>query len=225
MARDFKKKPPPPKFEFQRRSQQMRAEQETQERRKLPFTGKIGLFFLSLVTAFLIISHFMKQFKQSAQQPLQANEVYQPGLAESLTANPDAPGALAQTPLSVPAQTTPEAVPAEPDVLNFSFYTELPQMEVVVDVEPLPISLPDPMWIQAGSFRDLAQAQREQQRLSTEDREMLISPIETQNGVFYRMMLGPFTDRLQLNQQRNALRRLGADTRIVKPPAKTLPLE
>jgi cell division protein FtsN len=223
MARDFRK-PPPPKFEFQRRSQQMLAEQEVRGPRRLPFTGKIGIFFLSLVTAFLIISHFMQQYKQGNQAAPQASEVYQEKLVEKATSSVATDSVQQKTVLPLP-ETPSASVLAEPEKVNFSFYTELPMMEVVVDVEPLPIRLPDPIWIQAGSFRDLAQAQREQQRLSTEDRQMLISPIETQNGVFYRMMLGPFTDRLQLNQQRNALRRLGADTRIVKPPAKTLPLE
>lgn len=219
MARDLRHGPSP-KFEFQRRSQQMQADQENHQRRKLPFTGKIGLFFLALVTAFLIISHFVQQFQQKTSNTTQVNEIYQPQLAEQQGLKAIE---LSKTETLVPEVTK---VPEPAKVgLNFSFYTELPQMEVVVDVEPLPIKLPEPMWIQAGSFRELAQAQREQQRLSAEGRAMLISPIETQNGRFYRMMLGPFTDRLALNQQRNALRRLGADTRVVKAPASTLPLD
>ncbi|WFE69314.1 SPOR domain-containing protein [Thiomicrospira sp. R3] len=221
MARDLRHGPAP-KFEFQRRSQQMLAEQETRERRKLPFTGKIGLFFLSLVTAFLIISHFIQQFQQRASESSQASEVYQPQVADKKL-EPLKPAVVEPLPKGLPVGLDAKSV--EAPALNYSFYTELPQMEVVVDVEPLPIVLPEPMWIQAGSFRDLAQAQREQRRLSTEARQMLISPIDTQNGRFYRMMLGPFTDRLALNQQRNALRRLGADTRVVKAPANTLPLE
>jgi hypothetical protein len=54
---------------------------------------------------------------------------------------------------------------------------------------------------------------------------MSISPIETSTGIVYRMMLGPFTNRLELNQQRNALRRMGADTRVVKPPATLMNVE
>lgn len=221
MARDLRHGPSP-KFEFQRRSQQMMAEQETRERRKLPFTGKIGLFFLGLVTAFLIISHFIQQFQQHASELSQANEVYKPQVADKKT-EPLKPAEADPLPNGLPASL--DANPAETPALSYSFYTELPQMEVVVDVEPLPIVLPEPMWIQAGSFRDLAQAQREQNRLSVEGRQMLISPIDTQNGRFYRMMLGPFTDRLVLNKQRNDLRRLGADTRVVKAPANTLALE
>lgn len=219
MARDYRHGPRP-KFEFQRRSQQMLAEHEDQGRRKLPFTGKIGLFFLSLVTAFLIISHFVQQFKQKAADKPEANQVYQP---DSLL-NQDQ-SALIVTPSTLPVAQTETQDPPQALPLNYRFYTELPEMEVVVDVAPLPIKLSEPMWIQAGSFRDLVQAEREQRRLSAEGRQVLISPIETQNGVFYRMMLGPFTDRLLLNQQRNALRRMGADTRVVKPPANTLPIE
>lgn len=217
MARDFRHGPRP-KFEFQRRSQQMLAEQEDRGRRKLPFTGKIGLFFLALVTAFLVISHFVNQFKQLSTKDPEVNQVYQPDAKQALEPPKqeviESPEAAEQPPVS-----------ALVEPLNYRFYTELPHMEVVVDVEPLPISLPEPMWIQAGSFRDLAQAEREQRRLSSDDRQMLISPIETANGVFYRMMLGPFTDRLLLNQQRNALRRMGADTRVVKPPATLMTVE
>ncbi|UQB42042.1 SPOR domain-containing protein [Thiomicrospira microaerophila] len=221
MARDLRHGPSP-KFEFQRRSQQMQADQENHQRRKLPFTGKIGLFFLALVTAFLIISHFIQQFQQRTSQSVQVNEVYQPPMTEKPVEKMET---TALQPTSSKSAVREVEIEESISAVNYSFYTELPRMEVVVDVEPLPIKLPEPMWIQAGSFRDLAQAQREQQRLSAEGRAMLISPIETQNGRFYRMMLGPFTDRLALNQQRNALRRLGADTRVVKAPASTLPLD
>lgn len=213
---------------FQRKSQAGQTANQTDKLVSNQWLWLGGLLIsVGLIAAFFIVQHFASQGVKATET--RANEIYQ--AEESLSGDPSAnpqkarvseqdtrvekqalPDVTASVDLEV-TESTEAPLEAEP---KFTFYYDLAHTEVVVDVEPLPIELPEPMWIQAGSFRELAQAQREQKRLSNASREVEISPIETRNGLFYRIMLGPFNDRLIMNQQRNELRRLGADTRVVR---------
>ncbi|SFR55098.1 SPOR domain-containing protein [Thiomicrospira sp. ALE5] len=214
MARDYRYGPGQ-KPGYQRKSQQTQAVPEKSSSGK-PLTTKkfiwlvVGLS-LVLALAFYVTNHF----KQHGPK----NQWSQAELTDQAVSEEQV---FISTAKQQPVEIMPEEDLVEPttDVAlpstSFRFYEDLPRLATVTDVEPLPVQLPDPMWIQAGSFRRLEQAQREQQRLSTEERVMQIAPIETENGKFYRIVLGPFTDRLELNRHRNALRRLGADTRVVQ---------
>lgn len=165
-----------------------------------------------LVTAFFVVKHFASQGVKASES--RTSQVYQ---AQTVDSGEIDMQELELEELVEPLVTTEAEDLNEPVVkTQYTFYEDLPNTEVVVDVEPLPIELPEPMWIQAGSFSELDQAQREQKRLSNEQRQVDIAPIDTQRGRYYRIMLGPYTDRLVMNQQRNELRRLGADTRIVR---------
>lgn len=174
---------------------------------------------LVLVTAFFVVKHFASQGVKASEA--RSTQVYQSKTSDTQS-NHDSIETDKQVIELEKRIEKPDTTP-EPEDLNqsaaktqYTFYEDLPNTEVVVDVEPLPIELPEPMWIQAGSFTKLEQAEREQKRLSNEQRQVDIAPIDTQRGRYYRIMLGPFTDRLVMNQQRNELRRLGADTRIVR---------
>lgn len=173
----------------------------------------VGLLLSALlVTAFFVVKHFASQGVKASES--RSSQVYQAQASDSSEIDKsivELPEPV-ETPMKTEAQELNEPVVKT----HYTFYEDLPKTEVVVDVEPLPIELPEPMWIQAGSFSELEQAQREQVRLSQGQRQVEIAPIDTQRGRYYRIMLGPFTDRLVMNQQRNELRRLGADTRVVR---------
>jgi cell division septation protein DedD len=224
MARDLRHGPAK-KAGFTRRSQagqpQSKEPSDPAATKKLWLTT--GGMTLGLITAFFVAQHFMqkntgvsvdlvpetKQLDTTVSEP---QEIIPSATRPAETEN-------AVQSLTVPSETeTQVSEPAE-NALNqptYRFYHELLHTEVVVDAEPLPLELPQPMWIQAGSFRQLEQAQREQKRLSNDQRQFDISSTESRNGVVYRLMLGPFTDRIALNQQRNELRRLGADTQLIR---------
>ncbi|HEY9017862.1 SPOR domain-containing protein [Thiomicrospira sp.] len=165
-----------------------------------------------LVMAFFVVKHFASQGVKASDA--RTSQIYQAQSVESVETETQT--IELEEPIESPVASASEDL-AEPVVkTQYTFYEDLPNTEVVVEAEPLPIELPEPMWIQAGSFAELEQAQREQVRLSQGHREVDIAPIDTQRGRYYRIMLGPFTDRLVMNQQRNELRRLGADTRVVR---------
>lgn len=165
-----------------------------------------------LVTAFFVVKHFASQGVKASES--RNSEVYQAKSTNSVELEKQA--IERQEPVEAAVKSELEDLNQPVVKTQYTFYEDLPNTEVVVDVEPLPIELPEPMWIQAGSFSELDQAKREQIRLSNEQRQVDIAPIDTQRGRYYRIMLGPYTDRLVMNQQRNELRRLGADTRVVR---------
>lgn len=210
MARDYRHGPAR-RAGFQRKSQQDGTSQESGvnlSSNQLLWLGGLALT-LFLVAAFFVIKHFASQGVKASET--RNNEIYQ---LEASPAEP-APGLVVETP-TVEQPETPAAEVEESLTSRFSFYHDLALTEVVVDVEPLPIELPEPMWIQAGSFSEPEQAAREQARLLRGGHEVMVSAIDTASGRFYRIMAGPYTDRLIMNQVRNNLRRLGADTRVVR---------
>ncbi|AEG32271.1 SPOR domain-containing protein [Thiomicrospira cyclica] len=219
MARDYRYGPAQ-KAGYQRKSQQAPTPNNAQpSQRPLSSKGFVWLILgLSLVLAlgFYVTNHFKQHGPKSqwSQDALRDEALALEALAhESTKPTESSAPAVVVEPVATPEVAASVTEPSRP---SFRFYEDLPRLATVTDVQPLPVQLPEPLWIQAGSFRHLEQAQREQRRLSTEDRVMQIAPIETANGKFYRIVIGPYTDRLKLNQHRNELRRFGADTRVVK---------
>jgi cell division protein FtsN len=94
----------------------------------------------------------------------------------------------------------------------------LAKTEVVVDAEPLPVKLPQPYYIQAGSFGKKEVALKEQARLKRFGFDTQLSAQQGQKRIYYRLRLGPFSDRLQMNKVRNQLRNVGVDTLLIKAP-------
>ena len=101
---------------------------------------------------------------------------------------------------------------------QFSFYEGLAKTEVVVDAVPLSIQLERPYYIQAGTFGSEKVAQQEQARLARLGQEVELSVYQGSQQIYYRLRVGPYTDRLALNKKRNELRRIGVDTLLVKAP-------
>lgn len=101
---------------------------------------------------------------------------------------------------------------------QFSFYEGLAKTEVVVDAVPLSIQLERPYYIQAGTFGSEKVAQQEQARLARLGQEVEVSVYQGTKQIYYRLRVGPYTDRLALNKKRNELRRIGVDTLLVKAP-------
>lgn len=107
----------------------------------------------------------------------------------------------------------------EPDEeTKFSFYDGLAKSEVVVDAAPISIQLENPYYIQAGTFGSERVALIEKRRLAKMGQELEMSIYRGTKRVYYRLRIGPYTDRLELNKKRNELRKLGVDTLLVKAP-------
>ncbi|QCU89325.1 SPOR domain-containing protein [Thiomicrorhabdus sediminis] len=107
------------------------------------------------------------------------------------------------------------AKPAAPEPV-YSFYQGLGEVEVLVDAEPLPVQLEKVHYIQAGSFGSKEIAIKEQQRLAKHGVMVKLNEYQGTKRIYYRLVSGPYHNRLELNKQRNILRRLGASTLVFK---------
>lgn len=173
------------------------------------FWGLLVVF--TLVAAFAIFKHFSNTDRSIDSQ---SSAIYQNAAKEAVAANGKEveqqetvakPGLVAE-------ENSEEGLRLQ-QVDEFSFYADLAQAEIFVDVEPLPIELPEPVWIQAGSFREKEQAEREQIRLGTVGLNVDIRLSES--GRFYQIISGPYTNKLELNKLRSRFQRMGADTQVV----------
>jgi len=99
---------------------------------------------------------------------------------------------------------------------SFSFYQGLSKTEIIVEVEPISVQLDRPYYIQAGSFGSESVAKQELKRLMSKGLDLTLSALHKPKRTYYRLRMGPFTDRLILNKRRNELRRFGVDTLLIK---------
>lgn len=93
---------------------------------------------------------------------------------------------------------------------RFDFYTILPEMEVIVPAKeakntPRAVT-PGAYFLQAGSFKNLADADTLKARLALLGMEAKIEPVTVEDATWYRVRLGPFKDMEQLNKMLGDLR-------------------
>jgi cell division protein FtsN len=135
--------------------------------------------------------------------------------------------------------------PPEPPKPRFVFYSELPEMEVIVPeeeirrsvtqpppvvadtpatatqpaapVSPKPTALSETYYLQAGSFKGADQADRFKARLALMGFETDIQTITINNrDTYHRVRVGPYSDLRTLDKARNRLKKAGIETRTVK---------
>ncbi|MDX2313269.1 MAG: SPOR domain-containing protein [Gammaproteobacteria bacterium] len=110
---------------------------------------------------------------------------------------------------------------------RFEFYTMLPEMEVAVPENELTAKTTtatrqaeskDVTYVlQAGSFRDLAQADRLKAELTLMDMPVKIQTVSIEGGSkWHRVRVGPFTNLQALNEARAELQRNGLKVMVLK---------
>ena len=100
--------------------------------------------------------------------------------------------------------------PATAQKPRFEFYTILPEMEVIVPAKEAKNTVramaPGAYFLQAGSFRNMADADTLKARLALLGMEAKIEPVTVEDDIWYRVRLGPFKDMAQLNKMLGDLR-------------------
>ncbi len=143
---------------------------------------------------------------------------------------PDLP-VVVPVPRSEPAAAAPEPAPAPaaaaPVEATFDFYEILPRFEVVIpevesqaqpDTLPAAIEAPGAYVLQAGSFRQLADADSRQASLALLGIESRIQRVTIDDDVYHRVRVGPMNDLEQLNRARAILRDNQIETLLIKVP-------
>ena len=108
---------------------------------------------------------------------------------------------------------------------HYDFYEMLPKFEVVVpekerDVRRVdaaaPIEQPGVYFLQAGSYRDFAEADRVRAQLARQDITATVQRVAVDADVWHRVRIGPIRDLAQLNRLRQQLQAADIDTLVVR---------
>jgi len=107
---------------------------------------------------------------------------------------------------------------------RFDFYTLLPNqnLDLAADVEPAELTnsrqADDLYMLQAGSFRLQKDADRRRGELALLGLEASIEKVESDNGLWFRVYIGPFETRSAMARARSMTAQQAIDTLLLKRP-------
>jgi len=116
--------------------------------------------------------------------------------------------------------TEPEEAPAQ-----YDFYDMLPKFEVVVpekerdvrrDLPSARVERPGVYVLQAGSYRNQADADRVRTQLGKQGITATVQRVAVDADVWHRVRVGPLRDLDQVNRMRDALRAADIDTLVIR---------
>lgn len=108
---------------------------------------------------------------------------------------------------------------------QFDFYEMLPKFEVVVperekaegsQPRTAPIERPGAYVLQAGSYRNFADADRVRAQLALQGIESRIQRVSIDNDTWHRVRIGPLRDLGELNRTRARLRQADIEALVIK---------
>jgi cell division protein FtsN len=119
----------------------------------------------------------------------------------------------------------PAPVEDEPPAKSYDFYDMLPKFEVVVpekekDVKPdlraAPETRPGTYVLQAGSYRNFAEADRVRTKLSLLGIESRVQKVSVDADTWHRIRVGPISSLDELNRVRQKLRKADIDVIVIR---------
>lgn len=120
----------------------------------------------------------------------------------------------------------PEAgYPSVDESKSYAFYEMLPKFEVVVpekdkDVRPDIKSVPETRRgtyvLQAGSYRNFADADRVRAKLALQGIESNVQKVTVDNDTWHRIRIGPISKLDELNRMRQILRKADVDVLVIR---------
>lgn len=121
-----------------------------------------------------------------------------------------------------PAETAGEAAAEAGN--SYDFYAGLPKFEVVVPEKEhgthvdaaARIERPGTYFLQAGSYRDMADAERVQAQLARQSISANVQRVALDADVWYRIRIGPIKDLNQLNRVRQQLQAAEIVTLVIR---------
>lgn len=108
---------------------------------------------------------------------------------------------------------------------QYDFYDMLPKFEVVVpererdvrsSLPAAPVTRPGVYVLQAGSYRNQADADRVRSQLVKQGIDASVQRVQVDTDVWHRVRIGPFSDLGQLEATRENLRRADVDAIVVR---------
>ena len=184
------------------------AKRAEQHKRKLaPKKKKGGLSVGLILTTLILVSGFVTFL------------VY---LAKVKPQTTSEPAVATQKEPSSKKKITPPASIQQPKDL-YDFYTLLPESEVIAPKVDAYQSKPKnknsenyAYMLQAGSFRNTSDAERLRAKLILHGLTVKSNRIEAKSGTWYRVLVGPFTSRSDLNRAQDILARANTESMLIK---------
>ena len=114
---------------------------------------------------------------------------------------------------------------AEDPAKSYAFYDMLPKFEVVVpekdkDVRPDTKSIPETRRgtyvLQAGSYKNFADADRVRAKLALQGIESNVQKVTVDNDTWHRIRIGPIARLDELNRMRQILRKADVDVLVIR---------
>ncbi|HME40625.1 MAG TPA: SPOR domain-containing protein [Steroidobacteraceae bacterium] len=114
---------------------------------------------------------------------------------------------------------------SEDSAKSYAFYDMLPKFEVVVpekekDVRPDIKSVPETRRgtyvLQAGSYKNFADADRVRAQLALQGVESKVQKVSVDNDTWHRIRIGPISNLNELNRLRQLLRKAEVDVLVIR---------
>jgi cell division protein FtsN len=147
------------------------------------------------------------------------------GVAIHLLDRPAAAGKDSRGPARPPASASAAETPSAEQVDSYDFYKVLPKFEVVIperdkevrrDVPARPVAQKGSYILQAGSYRNFAEADRIRAQLALAGIESKVQRVSVDTDTWHRVRIGPMTDLAEINRVRNKLREADLDVLVIK---------
>ncbi len=123
-----------------------------------------------------------------------------------------------------PEWKTGDTGPEEP-TKSYDFYDMLPKFEVVVpekdkdvrpDIKPFPETRRGTYVLQAGSYKNFADADRVRAQLALQGVESKVQKVSVDNDTWHRIRIGPISKLDELNRLRQKLRKADVDALVIR---------
>ncbi|MGD0503097.1 MAG: SPOR domain-containing protein [Steroidobacteraceae bacterium] len=118
-----------------------------------------------------------------------------------------------------------ESGPPDDSAKSYAFYSMLPKFEVVVpekdkDVRPDARAVPETRSgtyvLQAGSYKNFADADRVRAKLALQGVESKVQKVSVDNDTWHRIRIGPISNLDELNHLRSVLRKADVDVLVIR---------
>ena len=122
------------------------------------------------------------------------------------------------------AEAGDSGAPEEP-AKSYDFYSMLPKFEVVVpekekdvkpDVRGVPETRRGTYVLQAGSYKNFADADRVRAQLALQGVESKVQKVSVDNDTWHRIRIGPISKLDELNRLRSILRKADVDVLVIR---------
>ena len=124
-----------------------------------------------------------------------------------------------------PYPEAPDSAAAAEPAKSYDFYDMLPKFEVVVpekekdvkpDIRPAPETRRGTYVLQAGSYRNFADADRVRAQLALQGIESKVQKVSVDSDTWHRIRIGPISKLDELNRLRTILRKADVDVLVIR---------